>query len=70
MNLIGSVQLQEEDSDTETSGNQDKEDDEDDGSISQEEYEVEKLLDVCYGDPNEVKKVGLYFKVCQLLMII
>ncbi|KAK7406900.1 hypothetical protein VNO78_08536 [Psophocarpus tetragonolobus] len=28
-----------------------------------EEFEVEKLLAVCYGDPNEVKKPGVYFKV-------
>ncbi|XP_061346031.1 putative DNA (cytosine-5)-methyltransferase CMT1 [Gastrolobium bilobum] len=28
-----------------------------------EEFEVEKLLAVCYGDPNDVKKPGLYFKV-------
>lgn len=28
-----------------------------------EEFEVERLLAVCYGDPNEVKKPGLYFKV-------
>ena len=31
-----------------------------------EEFEVEKLLAVCYGDPNGVKKPGLYFKVCCL----
>ena len=29
-----------------------------------EEFEVEKLLAVCYGDPNDVKKPGVYFKVC------
>ncbi|OIV94876.1 hypothetical protein TanjilG_22073 [Lupinus angustifolius] len=28
-----------------------------------EEFEVEKLLAVCYGDPNNVKKSGLHFKV-------
>lgn len=28
-----------------------------------EEFEVEKLLAICYGDPNEIKKPGLYFKV-------
>lgn len=31
-----------------------------------EEFEVEKLLAVCYGDPNDVKKPGLYFKACFL----
>ncbi|ESW29967.1 hypothetical protein PHAVU_002G113900 [Phaseolus vulgaris] len=28
-----------------------------------EDFEVEKLLAVCHGDPNNVKKSGLYFKV-------
>ncbi|XP_020216503.1 putative DNA (cytosine-5)-methyltransferase CMT1 isoform X2 [Cajanus cajan] len=28
-----------------------------------EDFEVEKLLAVCYGDPNDIKKPGLYFKV-------
>ncbi|GAB2217639.1 hypothetical protein Droror1_Dr00000842 [Drosera rotundifolia] len=36
-----------------------KEDFPDDG----EEFEVEKLLDICYGDPNHIKKKGIYFKV-------
>ncbi|RDX99879.1 DNA (cytosine-5)-methyltransferase CMT3, partial [Mucuna pruriens] len=28
-----------------------------------EEFEVEKLVAVCHGDPNDAKKPGLYFKV-------
>ncbi|KAI4327813.1 hypothetical protein L6164_020231 [Bauhinia variegata] len=28
-----------------------------------EDFEVQKLIAICYGDPNEVKKPGLYFKV-------
>ncbi|CAJ2676008.1 unnamed protein product [Trifolium pratense] len=28
-----------------------------------EEFEVERFISVCYGDPNEQKKPGLYFKV-------
>ncbi|MED6136627.1 Alpha-1,3-mannosyltransferase cmt1 [Stylosanthes scabra] len=28
-----------------------------------EEFEVERLLAICYGDPNNVKKPGVYFKV-------
>ncbi|KAL2348670.1 hypothetical protein Fmac_002670 [Flemingia macrophylla] len=28
-----------------------------------EDFEVEKLLAVCYGDPNDIKKPGLYFEV-------
>ncbi|KAL5854040.1 hypothetical protein ACOSQ3_003822 [Xanthoceras sorbifolium] len=35
----------------------------DDSSVSDGEFEVEKLLAVCYGDPNKVKKPGVHFKV-------
>lgn len=28
-----------------------------------ENFEVEELLEVCYGDPKEINKSGLYFKV-------
>lgn len=28
-----------------------------------ENFEVEKILDVCYGDPKDTDKRGLYFKV-------
>lgn len=42
------------------------------GSISQsdteessEEYEVDYLVDICYGDPSEEGKRGLHFKVPQ-----
>ncbi|WJX61239.1 Alpha-1,3-mannosyltransferase cmt1 [Trifolium repens] len=41
-------------------------DDDDEGPENQsdsEEFEVEKFLSICYGDPNEAKKPGLYFKV-------
>ncbi|KAH7576064.1 hypothetical protein JRO89_XS02G0285600 [Xanthoceras sorbifolium] len=31
--------------------------------VSDGEFEVEKLLAVCYGDPNKVKKPGVHFKV-------
>ncbi|XP_012574570.1 putative DNA (cytosine-5)-methyltransferase CMT1 [Cicer arietinum] len=34
-----------------------------DNPSDSEEFEVEKLLSVCYGDPNGVKKSGLHFKV-------
>ncbi|KAJ7944080.1 Cytosine-specific methyltransferase [Quillaja saponaria] len=41
-----------------------KNDDSDKGSnIDSEEFEVQKLLAVCYGNPNGEKKEGLYFKV-------
>lgn len=38
----------------------------DNPSSDSEEFEVERLLAVCYGDPNDVKKPGLHFKVCWL----
>ncbi|XP_060196733.1 DNA (cytosine-5)-methyltransferase CMT3-like isoform X1 [Lycium barbarum] len=40
--------------------------DEDEGSGDEEEgeiFEVQEILEVCYGDPKEIKKPGLYFKV-------
>ncbi|GMN41835.1 hypothetical protein TIFTF001_011048 [Ficus carica] len=43
--------------------NDDESNDDDDGPIPSEVYEVERLLDVVYGDPNNVKKPGLYFQV-------
>lgn len=45
---------------------EDDDDDDDDESseVSLEEFKVEKILIVCYGDPNKVKKPGLYFKIC------
>ncbi|CAI9106804.1 OLC1v1006030C1 [Oldenlandia corymbosa var. corymbosa] len=42
--------------------NEDDQDDEDDSNDS-EVYEVEEIYDICYGDPKECDKVGLYFKV-------
>ncbi|KAJ8430003.1 hypothetical protein Cgig2_008442 [Carnegiea gigantea] len=42
---------------------EDANDDKDsDDSLSPGEFEVETLLDICYGDPNYTKKRGLYFK--------
>ncbi|XP_059287851.1 DNA (cytosine-5)-methyltransferase CMT3-like [Lycium ferocissimum] len=46
----------------------DEEEDDDEGDDSDdvtegEIFEVEELLEVCYGDPNNVNKPGLYFKV-------
>ncbi|XP_021714306.1 DNA (cytosine-5)-methyltransferase 1-like [Chenopodium quinoa] len=43
---------------------EDEEEEEDnDDPLSPGEFEVESLLDICYGDPNNVRKRGLYFKV-------
>jgi DNA (cytosine-5)-methyltransferase 1 len=36
--------------------------------IPPEEFEVWKLVDICFGDPNGVGKRGLYFKVCNDLL--
>lgn len=41
---------------------EDKEND-DDSNVPNEEFEVERLTAVCYGDPNKTKKPGVYFKV-------
>lgn len=43
--------------------NDDESSDDDDCPIPSEVFEVERLLDVVYGDPNNVKKPGLYFQV-------
>jgi hypothetical protein len=32
-------------------------------SLDEEEYEVWKLVDICYGDPNNIGNRGLHFKV-------
>jgi DNA (cytosine-5)-methyltransferase 1 len=37
--------------------------DDEDEPVSEEIFEVEKLLDICYGDPNSTGQVGLWFKV-------
>lgn len=46
---------------------EEEEDDEEENdrasNVSDEEFEVERLLAVCYGDPIKVKKPGVYFKV-------
>ncbi|CAL4921652.1 unnamed protein product [Urochloa decumbens] len=37
--------------------------DDEDEPLSEDTYEVEKLLDICHGDPNSTGQVGLWFKV-------
>lgn len=39
------------------------EDDDDDEANDEEEFEVEKVISICYGDPKDIDKPGLYFKV-------
>lgn len=41
----------------------------DDSAVPPEELEVWKLVDICFGDPNNVRKRCLYFKVCDDLLI-
>uniref|UniRef100_A0A2N9I1X4 DNA (cytosine-5-)-methyltransferase n=1 Tax=Fagus sylvatica TaxID=28930 RepID=A0A2N9I1X4_FAGSY len=67
--LFGSDQLREQNSDLERDDGNDNDEEEDDGDddegsmVPTEEFEVQNLLAVCYGDPNKMKKPGLYFKV-------
>ncbi|CAO2149189.1 unnamed protein product [Urochloa humidicola] len=37
--------------------------DDDNESLSEDTFEVEKLLDICHGDPNSTGQVGLWFKL-------
>ena len=42
-------------------GSEDNDEDED-----EEVFEVEKVLSICYGDPNRKNEQGLYFKVLRI----
>lgn len=42
----------------------DESDDEDGGEV----FVVEKILDICFGDPNKLEKRGLYLKVLLLCL--
>ncbi|KAH9750201.1 DNA methyl transferase2 [Citrus sinensis] len=42
---------------------EEEEENDDDSNVPNEEFEVESLTAVCYGDPNKTKKPGVYFKV-------
>ncbi|KAL8091291.1 DNA (cytosine-5)-methyltransferase 1-like [Apium graveolens] len=61
--VLGSKQNEDEASETISSESNNDEDNSKDSSVSTGEFEVQKLLDVCYGDPNKVQKPGLHFKV-------
>lgn len=58
--VLGDQSLDEEESDF--NGLDDKEH-EDSEPPNGEDFEVEKLVDICYGDPSNINKVGLKFKV-------
>lgn len=57
---LNSVSKEEEEEEEEE---EDEEENDKASNVSDEEFEVERLLAVCYGDPNKVKKSGVYFKV-------
>ncbi|KAL1550055.1 Alpha-1,3-mannosyltransferase cmt1 [Salvia divinorum] len=59
-NVVGSKDIE-----IEPQGSDSDESEVDDGVVApaEGEYEVQKLLAICYGDPNQKKKTGLYFKV-------
>lgn len=42
---------------------EEEEENHDESNIPDEEFEVESLIAVCYGDPNKTKKHEVYFKV-------
>ncbi|KDO40233.1 hypothetical protein CISIN_1g013949mg [Citrus sinensis] len=47
---------------------EEEEENDDDSNVPNEEFEVESLTAVCYGDPNKTKKPGVYFKECCLII--
>ncbi|XP_024988363.1 DNA (cytosine-5)-methyltransferase CMT3-like [Cynara cardunculus var. scolymus] len=47
----------------EDEGEADDDDDDDSDGLDEEVFEVEKVLSICYGDPKEIKKPGLYLKI-------
>lgn len=36
-----------------------------DPKVPNDEFEVDKLVGICYGDPSDIGKIGLKFKVTQ-----
>ncbi|GMH09899.1 hypothetical protein Nepgr_011740 [Nepenthes gracilis] len=61
--LLGSPELQERKTEPMIIVSDEDEEIVEDSSVPPGEFEVGKLLAVCYGDPNNVGKSGLYFKV-------
>ncbi|KAL2321334.1 hypothetical protein Fmac_030303 [Flemingia macrophylla] len=49
--------------DDNTCSNEEDNEEEDNEEVDDEIFEVSELLAICYGDPNEKKEQGLYFKV-------
>lgn len=66
--LLASEEHPKQSSNSSSDNEEDEEDQDNDcanegSEIPSEEFEVEKLLTICYGDPNKTKKRGIYFKV-------
>ncbi|XP_071731251.1 DNA (cytosine-5)-methyltransferase CMT3-like [Rutidosis leptorrhynchoides] len=60
--LLGTERVEDPHVKSEESDSEKKEDTNDDPN-EEEEFEVQELLEVCYGDPNKTKKRDIYFKV-------
>ncbi|XP_010243384.1 PREDICTED: DNA (cytosine-5)-methyltransferase 1-like isoform X2 [Nelumbo nucifera] len=60
---VENLEEKEEEEEEEEDDDDDDEGDEKDDEFSEEVFEVEKILGICFGDPNESQKKGLYFKV-------
>lgn len=64
-NILGSKDVE-----LEPQGTDSDESEVDDGVVvSPEEFEVQKFVGICYGDPNNCKKKGLHFKVLSLFLL-
>ena len=50
--------------------NDEDEDEDADEDADEEVFEVEKVLSICYGDPNRKDEQGLYFKVLRIAKLL
>ncbi|KAL7148972.1 hypothetical protein ABFS83_05G009300 [Erythranthe nasuta] len=58
-NLVGSKEVGSDEEDIDSDGS----DIDDSAAVPSEEFEVEKFVGICYGDPNNLNKSSLHFKV-------
>ncbi|EYU22416.1 hypothetical protein MIMGU_mgv1a001955mg [Erythranthe guttata] len=58
-NLVGSKEVGSDEEDIDSDGS----DIDDSAAVPSEEFEVEKFVGICYGNPNKLKKSSLHFKV-------
>ncbi|XP_052211612.1 putative DNA (cytosine-5)-methyltransferase CMT1 isoform X2 [Diospyros lotus] len=68
--LISSQQNEDVNSEQNNLGNEEDDDVDDGPLVPKGEFEVGKLVAVCYGDPNNVKKQGLYFKINKFELLV